>query len=100
MLRELRAKLPWHTSVVKFLTLMCNDVIDLRKKPHVECVKILETHELMDIPDLLKLPISSMTLENIAKHEAELARLRARIAEIEGTTPSQFWIADLENLIV
>jgi len=41
-----------------------------------------------------------MTLENIAKHETELARLRARIAEIEGTTPSQFWIADLENLIV
>lgn len=100
MLRELRAKLPWHTSVVKFLTLMCNDVIDLRKKPHAECVKILETHELTDIPDLLKLPISSMTLENIAKHEAELARLRGRIAEIEATTPSQFWIADLENLIV
>ena len=100
MLRELRAKLPWHTSVVKFLTLMCNDVIDLRKKPHAECVKILETHELTDIPDLLKLPISSMTLENIAKHEAELARLRARIAEIEATTPSQFWIADLENLII
>jgi len=100
MLRELRAKLPWHTSVVKFLTLMCNDVIDLRKKPHAECVKILETHELTDIPDLLKLPISSMTLENIAKHEAELARLRGRIAEIEATTPSQFWIADLENLII
>ena len=100
MLRELRAKLPWHTSVVKFLTLMCNDVIDLRKKPHAECVSILEKHELTDIPDLLKLPISSMTLENIAKHEAELARLRARIAEIEGTTPSQFWIADLENLII
>jgi len=100
MLRELRAKLPWHTSVVKFLTLMCNDVIDLRKKPHAECVKILETHELTDIPDLLKLPISSMTLENIAKHEGELARLRARIAEIEGTTPCQFWIADLENLII
>ena len=100
MLRELHAKLPWHTSVVKFLTLMCNDVIDLRKKPHAECVSILGKHELTDIPDLLKLPISSMTLENIAKHEAELARLRARIAEIEGTTPSQFWIADLENLIV
>ena len=100
MLRELNAKLPWHTSVVKFLTLICNDVIDLRKKPHADCVKILETHALTDIPDLLKLPISSMTMENVAKHEAELARLRARIAEIEGTTPSQFWIADLENLIV
>jgi len=100
MLAELRAKLPWHSSVVKFLLLICNDVIDLRKKPHVECVKILEGHELTDIPDLLKLPISSMTLENVAKHEAELERLRNRIKEIEGMTPSQFWVQDLENLTV
>jgi DNA gyrase/topoisomerase IV subunit A len=100
MLAELRAKLPWHSSVVKFLTLMCDDAIDLRKKPHAECVKILEGHELTDIPDLLKLPFSSMTLENVQKHQAELDRIRARIAEIEGTTPSQFWVQDLENLIV
>jgi len=60
----------------------------------------LEGHELTDIPDLLKLPISSMTLENVAKHEAELERLRNRIKEIEGMTPSQFWVQDLENLTV
>jgi len=100
MLAELRAKLPWHSSVVKFLTLMCDDAIDLRKKPHADCVKILEGHELTDIPDLLKLPFSSMTLENVQKHQAELDRIRARIAEIEATTPSQFWVQDLENLIV
>jgi DNA topoisomerase-2 len=98
MLKELRSKLPWHSSVVKFLTLMCEDQIDLRKKPHAECVKILEGHELTDIPDLLKLPFSSMTMENVAKHVAELERIRARIAEIEATSPSQMWVADLENL--
>ena len=98
MLRELNARLPWHTSVVKFLTLICDNVIDIRKKQTAECVRILESHELTDIPDLLKLPMSSMTYENIEKHRQELARLRARISEIEGTTPSQFWIADLENL--
>jgi DNA topoisomerase-2 len=98
MLHELRGKLPWHSSVVKFLTLMCEDAIDLRKKPHAECVGILEKHELTDIPDLLKLPFSSMTLENVSKHQAELDRIRSRILEIEGTTPSQFWVQDLENL--
>jgi DNA topoisomerase-2 len=98
MLTELRAKLPWHTSVVKFLTLICEDVIDLRKKPHAECVSLLQTHDLTDIPDLLKLPISSMTMENVQKHQTELARIHARISEIEGTTPARFWIADLENL--
>jgi DNA topoisomerase-2 len=98
MLADLRAKLPWHTSVVKFLTLICEDVIDLRKKPHAECVSLLQTHELTDIPDLLKLPISSMTMENVQKHQTELARIHARLSEIEGTTPARFWIADLENL--
>ena len=98
MLQELRGKLPWHSSVVKFLTLMCEDAIDLRKKPHAECVRILEKHELTDIPDLLKLPFSSMTLENVQKHQSELDRIRARISEIEATTPSQFWVQDLENL--
>ena len=98
MLAELRGKLPWHSSVVKFLTLMCEDAIDLRKKPHAECVQILEKHELTDIPDLLKLPFSSMTLENVQKHQTELDRIRARITEIEATTPERFWVADLENL--
>jgi hypothetical protein len=83
---------------VKFLTLMCEDAIDLRKKPHAECVQILEKHELTDIPDLLKLPFSSMTLENVQKHQTELDRIRARITEIEATTPERFWVADLENL--
>jgi hypothetical protein len=77
---------------------MCEDQIDLRKKPHAECVGILEKHELTDIPDLLKLPFSSMTLENVQKHQAELDRIRTRITEIEGTTPSQMWVVDLENL--
>ena len=41
-----------------------------------------------------------MTLENVQKHQAELDRIRARILEIEGTTPERFWVADLENLDV
>jgi DNA gyrase/topoisomerase IV subunit A len=100
LIRELRAKLPWHTEVVKFLTLMCNDVIDLRKKPMDECKKILKAHDLHETDGLLKLPFSSITQENIDKHQAELDRLNKAIADTEGTTPSEFWIRDLGNLVV
>jgi DNA topoisomerase-2 len=100
LLRELRAKLPWHTEVVKFLTLMCNDVIDLRKKPMDECRTILKAHDLHETDGLLKLPFSSITQENIDKHQAELDRLNKAIADTEGTTPSEFWIRDLGNLVV
>ena len=100
LLRELRSKLPWHTEVVKFLTLMCNDVIDLRKKPMDQCRTILKAHDLHDTDGLLKLPFSSITQENIDKHQAELDRLNKAIADTEGTTPSEFWIRDLGNLVV
>ena len=100
ILRELRAKLPWHTEVVRFLTLMCNDVIDLRKKPMDACRAILKTHDLHDTEGLLKLPFSSITQENIDKHQAELDRLNKAISEMDKTAPFELWIADLGNLVV
>jgi len=100
ILRELRAKLPWHSEVVKFLTLMCNDVVDLRKKSMDACREILKTHGLHDTEGLLKLPFSSITQENIDKHQAELDRLNKAISEMDKTAPFELWIADLGNLVV
>lgn len=100
MLKELRDKLPWHTSVVKFLTLMCNDVIDLRKKPLPVCREILLSHGLECIDELLTLPFSSITEEKIQKHQDELNRLQKRITQIEKTFPPEFWMEDLGYLKV
>jgi hypothetical protein len=36
----------------------------------------------------------------IKKHTAELAALREKIAEIEGTAPRDMWIHDLNSLSV
>jgi DNA topoisomerase-2 len=95
LLSELNAKMPWHSSVVKFLTLMCEDAIDLRKKSVEQCHTILTSHDLQCIDDLLKLPFSSVTAENIAKHQAELEKLRKQTAQIERTAPNEFWLEDL-----
>ena len=100
LLRLLNEKLPWHRSVVKFLTLMCEDAIDLRKKSLAVCREILATHGLECIEDLLKLPFSSITEENIRKHQAELDRLNAEIAETTRTYPHEFWLKDLSLLKV
>jgi len=100
LLRLLNEKMPWHRSVVKFLTLMCEDTIDLRKKSLVVCREILATHGLECIDDLLKLPFSSITEENIRKHQAELDRLNAEIAETTRTYPHEFWLKDLSLLKV
>ena len=100
LLSELNAKMPWHSSVVKFLTLMCEDAIDLRKKSADQCRAILTSHGLECIDDLLKLPFSSVTAENIAKHQAELEKLRKQIGQIERTAPNEFWLEDLCGLKV
>ena len=100
LLSDLRAKLPWHSSVVKFLTLMCEDAIDLRKKSAGQCHEILTSHGLECIDNLLKLPFSSITAEHIAKHQAELDALNKKIAQIERTTPNEFWLEDLCGLKV
>ena len=100
LLQLLNAKLPWHRSVVKFLTLMCEDTIDLRKQSLARCREILASHGLECIEDLLKLPFSSITEENIRKHQAELDRLNADIAEVVRTYPHEFWLKDLALLKV
>jgi hypothetical protein len=92
--------MPWHRSVVKFLTLMCEDAIDLRKKSLAVCREILATHGLECIDELLKLPFSSITEENIRKHQAELDRLNAEILEATRTYPHEFWLKDLSLLKV
>ena len=52
------------------------------------------------IDDLLKLPFSSITEENVRKHQSELDRLNAEIAETTRTYPHEFWLKDLSLLKV
>jgi DNA topoisomerase-2 len=102
MLKELRAKLPYHENVVEFIRLNCDDEIDLRRKTDEECATILEDAGLIAIDGgfdyLLKLPMRSLTKENIDKHNAELKTLKTKIDSIEKTYPHEMWIQDLSML--
>lgn len=102
MLKDLRGKLPYHRNVVEFIRLNCDDEIDLRRKTDEECETILEDAGLERIDEsfdyLLKLPMRSLTKENITKHQAELDELNSKISAIERTAPHEMWIQDLSMM--
>ncbi len=102
MLKDLRSKLPYHRNVVEFIRLHCEDKIDLRRKTDEECDKILADAGLERIEEsfdyLLKLPMRTLTKENIDRHQAQLDDLNKRIDLIEKTSPQEMWIQDLTSL--
>ena len=102
LLNELRSKLPYHRNVVEFIRLHCDDIIDLRRKSDEECDKILEGAGLERIDGsfdyLLKLPMRTLTKENIQKHQSQLDELNKTIDSIDKTAPHEMWKSDLSNL--
>ena len=106
LLTNLLAKLPYHENVVRFIKQQCESAPrpDLRRKTPEECEKLLVDNKFDKIKEsfdyLLDLPIKSLTLKNAQKHEKDLEDLKKKIKEIEGTTPKQMWLNDLQVLMI
>jgi DNA topoisomerase II len=101
-LKQMKAKLPFHENVVKFIEQQSLDtpLPDLRRKTREECDTLLEKYfvKISDSYDyLMDLPIKSITTTNARKHQADLESLRGKIAELEKKTPEQLWLDDLET---
>jgi hypothetical protein len=47
---------------------------------------------------IFRLPVSSFTLEQIAKHQAKLTELRAEIARLESLTAAALWLTELSGV--
>ena len=102
MLGALKDKLPYHENVVRFIRQQCEELPkpDLRRKTAEECDALLEGEKFVRIKDtfdyLMNLPISSLTLKNMKKHENDLEELKKKITELEGKTARQLWLSDLK----
>lgn len=101
-LAQMKAKLPFHENVVKFIEQQSLDtpLPDLRRKTREECDILLEKYfvKISDSYDyLMDLPIKSITVTNARKHQADLEALRSKIADLEKKTPEQLWLDDLET---
>ena len=73
--------------------------LDFRKKSKGMCESLLEEdgYDRIDgsFEYILRLPVSTVTSETIAKHKADLAALRARLTTLEATTSASLWNDDL-----
>jgi DNA topoisomerase-2 len=104
LLKELRAQLPYHEQIVRFIwgQLEEEPCPDLRHATLAQCDEYLENEEYTRIDDsydfLLRLPFRSLTKESINSHEASLKSLRSKISDLEAATPASLWIADLDAL--
>jgi len=103
-IKALSAELPYHTNVMRFIEdqISKDPEIDLRRKTEEECTALLAKHAYARICDsfdyILRLPVRSFTAEEIAKHKATLASLRAEIATLESKTAAELWLEDLQHV--
>jgi len=101
-LEQMKAKLPYHENVVRFITQQCFDmpIPDLKRKPQEECCRLLEEQKFVRIKDaydyLLDLPFRSLTKQTAEKHHDALEELRASIKTLESLSPEELWLSDLE----
>jgi DNA topoisomerase-2 len=99
-LAEMKARLPFHENVVKFIEQQCLDtpVPDLRRKTREECDALLGKYfvKIKDSYDyLMDLPIKSITATNAKKHKDDLIALQTKILDLTGKTAEGLWLDDL-----
>jgi len=103
-LEQMKARLPFHENVVRFIEQQSIDVPlpDLRRKTREECDTLLEKQKFAKISDsydyLMDLPIKSITVTNACKHQADLRALKSKIEALEKKTPEELWLDDLNAL--
>ena len=98
-MKTLKDVLPYHEDIVRFIQDQIADspTIELRKKTRVECDRILTDAKYTHIDDIMKLPVSAFTAEQVDKHMKKLADLRDSIATLEKTCAADLWLEDLRS---
>ena len=92
------------TNKARFITELLEDTLDLRKKKTAEVSALLKARnyyvvdEDTDYKYLVRLPMDSVTAENIEKIMAERDRKNAELASLKSTTETQLWLNELAVL--
>ena len=88
----------------RFITELLEDTLDLRKKKTVDVSKILKSREYDIIEDdedykyLVRLPMDSVTEENIEKIMAERDRKNGELEALKKTSEVELWMSELDTL--
>lgn len=103
-IRALEKELPYHENVVRFIQDQIQDapVLVLKKKSRAQCDTMFResTYGMIDggYDYLMKLPMSSFTSEQIAKHETQLSHLKAEVLRLQAMKPADMWSRELSAL--
>ncbi len=88
----------------RFITELLEDTLDLRKKKTVEVSALLKARAYAVVDDdtdykyLVRLPMDSVTEENIKKIMQERDRKNAELLTLTGTSETQLWLNELAVL--
>lgn len=104
MIKELESELVLLSNKARYITENLEGTIDLRKKKKDEIVDMLTKKgynvigEDVEYKYLLKMPMDSVTEENVEKLNKEHDHKKAELERVKSTTTHKMWFDELERL--
>jgi DNA topoisomerase-2 len=104
LIRILTQELVWLTNKARYIQEVLNDTIDLRKKTKDQVTELLTSKKYdkdIDSGDykyLTRMPMDSVTTENVEKLMNDKKNKEAELKKIQETTNKQMWLHELEVL--
>jgi len=99
---DLENKLVKLSNKAKYIQLTLDGKIDMRKKSTAQVVELLTSLQLVKIDDdykyLTKLPMDSVTDENVAHIMKEKTDTETELRILKGTSLEQMWLGELNTL--
>ena len=95
-------KLDRLSNKARYIKCLLNDEIDLRKKKNTVIVEMLEKMKFNKVDDnynyLIKMPMDSVSEENVEKIMKEKDELSEYLKELQNTTVENIWLKELTKL--
>jgi DNA topoisomerase-2 len=101
MIEHLKQQLVVLSNKARFIKMCLDGVIDLRRKTNDEIDELMETHSFNEVDNsfdyLIKIPMNSVSKENIDKILKDEANKREELETLVGTSLNQLWLNDLQE---
>lgn len=98
MLGSLKHDVSTLSERVRFIRAVVNDELVVFKRPVSELTAEMKASGYKDIEALLRIPLSSLTMERIQELEKERDNKHAEYLALEGTASLQLWLDDLKHV--
>ena len=102
MMSELEAQLQQASSEARFIALQISGTLDLRGRDEADICRELKEHGLStsrgSYDYLLRMPLRSLTLAEVARLQTTVACLQERRARLMAETPVSMWLEELRVL--